>query len=83
MDINSEQQPSQEFKHLAFYHCFFDLPMNEDDLPVFIDHSCINGIKVEGRKKLDNDFRHTVMSNGNHDEAPERKHEQTLISTVI
>ena len=51
MDINLAQKPSKEFKHLAFYHCFVDLPMNEDDLRVFIDHSCINGIKVEGMKK--------------------------------
>ena len=68
--------------------------MIEDDLPVFIDHSCVNGIKVEGVKKLGNDFRHTFMSslpalrgacrsNGNHDETSERKHEQTLISTII
>jgi len=39
-------------KHIAFYHCFVDLPMQEDDLLVFIDPSCINGIKVEGRKKI-------------------------------
>ena len=32
MDINLAQQPLEEFKHMAFYHCFFDLPMDKDDI---------------------------------------------------